>query len=238
MKRPMRLVAFALLPFVVASCAGKPVTAPRVVVPETVPHEVKVAGTAARQFGDMLALGVGVSNGSTKEYVITADRVFAVDKDGNRIAPLSVTEAARQAGGSTALVAGLRGAGGGALLAGLMGAIPGAIIGATRGAQGAGTGAAVGAGIGVAVGAIGGFYESKTKTEREIISQLGELYLGAKVSKPGLPVSGFVFFPAAEYSGVRVIAIEQPGGAIAEIAGPMVPKPAASRGLDLAQRGR
>ena len=229
----IRAIAVALLPLLLASCADKPVTAPRVVVPETVPQELKIAGTAARQFGDMLAIGVGVSNGASKDYAITADRVLAVDKAGNRVAPLSVTEAARQAGGSTSLVAGLKGAGGGALLAGLMGAIPGAIIGATRGAQGAGTGAAVGAGIGVAVGAIGGFYESKTQTDREIMSQLGDLYLGAKVSKPGLPVSGFVFFPAAEYTSVRLIAIEQPGGAIVDISGPMVPKPATA--LDLAR---
>src|SRR5436309_4567821 len=88
-----------------------------------------------------------------------------------------------------------------------------------------GKGAAVGAGIGIAVGAIAGFYESKTKTEREIISQLGDLYLGAKTSKPGLPVSGFVFFPRGDYVGIYVIAVEEPGGAVHEIYGPMVAQP-------------
>lgn len=209
-------------------CVRKPVTAPRAVVPETVSSELRAASTAARQFGHMLAIGVGVSNGSDKDYAITADRVLAVDRAGHRIAPLSVTEAARQAGGTTALVAGLQGAGGGALLAGLLGAIPGAILGAARGgASGAGTGAAIGAGIGVAAGAIVGFYESKSKTEREIMAQLGDLYLGAKASKPGLPVSGFVFFPAAEYVGVYVVAVEQPGGRVQEIFGPLVPRPSA-----------
>ena len=145
-----------------------------------------------------------------------------------RTAPLSVTEAARQAGGATALAAGLKGAGGGALLAGVLGAIPGAILGAAGGgAAGAGKGAAVGAGIGVAAGAIAGFYESKSKTEREIIAQLGDLYLGGKLLKPGLPVNGFVFFPRGEYQGVFVVASEEPGGAIVEIYGPMVPKPPA-----------
>ncbi len=107
-----------------------------------------------------------------------------------------------------------------------MGAIPGAILGAASGgASGAGKGAAVGAGIGIAVGAIAGFYESKTKTEREIISQLGDLYLGAKTSKPGLPVSGFVFFPRGDYVGIYVIAVEEPGGAVHEVYGPMVAQP-------------
>ena len=209
-----------------AGCVAKPVTAPRAVVPATVSSELRAAATTAKQFGDMVAFGVGVSNGSAKDYVITADRVLAVDKAGNRVAPLSVVEAARQAGGATALVAGLQGAGGAALLTGLLGAIPGAILGAASGgASGAGKGAAVGAGIGIAVGAIAGFYESKTKTEREIISQLGDLYLGAKTSKPGLPVSGFVFFPRGDYAGIYVIAVEEPGGAVHEIYGPMVAQP-------------
>ena len=215
------LISLALVFCLVGSaCVRKPVTAPRAVVPETVSSELRAAATAARQFGHMLAIGVGVSNGATSEYVITADRVLAVDTAGNRVAPLSVTEAARQAGGATALVAGLQGAGGGALLAGLLGAIPGAILGAAQGA-------AIGAGIGIAVGAVAGFYESKTKTDREIIEQLGGLYLGAQTSKPGLPVSGFVFFPEGEYVGVYVVTVEQPGGAVREIYGPMVPRPAA-----------
>jgi len=99
-----------------AGCVAKPVTAPRAVVPATVSSELRAAATTAKQFGDMVAIGVGVSNGSAKDYVITADRVLAVDKAGNRVAPLSVVEAARQAGGATALVAGLQGAGGAALL--------------------------------------------------------------------------------------------------------------------------
>ncbi|TMA45262.1 MAG: hypothetical protein E6J83_07960 [Deltaproteobacteria bacterium] len=155
--------------------------------------------------------------------MISADRVLAVDRDGNRVAPLSVAEAARQAGGATALVAGLKGAGAGAVLAGVVAAIPGAVIGAAEGGgRGAGTGAAVGAGIGAAVGAVGGFYTSKTETEREILDQLGGLYLGEKTARPGIPVSGFVFFPEGQYVGVRVVAVEKPGGATVDVFGPIV----------------
>jgi hypothetical protein len=209
-----------------AGCVKKPVTAPRAVVPETVSSELRIAASPGKDFGSMVALGIGMSNGETATYVTTADRIFAVDEAGNRIAPLSVDEAARQAGGATALAAGLEGAGGSALLAGLLGAIPGAIIGASQGGgAGAGTGAAVGAGIGVAVGAVGGFYESKTKTEQEIIDQLHGLYFGGQILKPGLPVSGFVFYPAGTYTGVRAVLVDQATNQVKEIAGPMIPKP-------------
>jgi len=212
------LVCGALL-----GCASKPVTAPRAVVPEAAPSELRAAATAGKRFGHMVAVGIGVSNGTAKNYLISADRVFAVDRDGNRVAPLSVAEAARQAGGATALVAGLKGAGAGAVLAGVVAAIPGAVIGAAEGGgRGAGTGAAVGAGIGVAVGAIGGLYESKTETEQQIVDQLGGLYLGEKTAKPGIPVSGFVFFPEGRYAGVRVVAVERPGGDVKDVFGPMV----------------
>jgi len=208
---------------VLLGCASKPVTAPRAIVPEAVPSELRAAATPGKPFGHMVALGVGVSNGSARDYVISAEHVLAIDGDGNRVAPLSVAEAARQAGGSTALVAGLKGAGGGALLAGVIGAIPGAIIGAASGgAHGAGEGAAVGAGIGAAVGAVGGLYQSKTETDEEIAEQLGGLYLGEKTAKPGIPVSGFVFFPEGRYAGIRVVAVERPGGDVQDVFGPMV----------------
>jgi hypothetical protein len=219
-----RIVSVVSLVTLVA-CASKPVTAPRAVVPETA-SDVRAAATAAKPFGDMVVLGVGVSNGSETDYVISADRVFAVDGDGNRVAPLSVSEAARQAGGTTALVSGLRGAGAGGLLAAVVGAIPGAVIGAAQGGgRGAGTGAAVGAGIGAAVGAVGGFFSSKSATEAEIIAQLGDLYLGEKMSKPGIPVSGFVFFPEGRYAGVQVVAVERTSGKVQEVFGRMVATP-------------
>ncbi len=206
-----------------AGCASKPVTAPRAVVPETVPSELRAATTPGKIFGDMISLGVGISNGSNKEYVVAADRVYAIDRMGYRVASLSITEAARQAGGATALVSGLKGAGTGALLAGLLGAIPGVVIGAAHaGGSGAGTGAAVGAGLGATAGALGGFFSSKSATERQIIDQLGELYLGEQVVKPGLSMSGFVFFPRGEYTGTRMLAVEKASGAVTEVFAPMV----------------
>lgn len=177
---------------VVAICTGcvrKPVTAPVALVPETVPSELRVAAAPGSHFGDMAAMGVGLSSGSTATYLVSGARIFAVDHAGRRIAPLSVDEAVRQAGGASELVAGLQGAGGGAFLAGLLGAVPGALIGAANsGAHGAGTGAAVGAAIGLTVGAIAGFSDSKAKTEREITNQLHGLHLSDHTLAPGIPV--------------------------------------------------
>ena len=224
--RAKMATAALLLALLASACAKKPVTGPRAVIPETASAEVRVAASPAKDFGNMVALGIGLSNGDQDAYTVSAGRIFAVDESGNRIAPLSVEEAARQAGGATELAAGLEGAGGGALLTGLLGAIPGAIIGAAQGgAHGAGQGAAVGAGIGIAVGAIGGFYESKTKTEQEIIAQLHGLYFGEQTLKTGLPVSGFVFYPAGTYVGVRAIVIDQANNQVKEIFGPMVARP-------------
>jgi len=218
-------IAVTMAAMLMAACVKKPVTAPRAVIPETTSSEVRIAASEGKDFGDMVALGIGMSNGASETYAVGAGRIYAVDAELNRIAPLSVEEAARQAGGATALAAGLEGAGGSALLAGLLGAIPGAIIGAAQGGGSAGKGAAVGAGIGIAVGAIGGFYESKTKTEEEIISQLHGLYFGDQVLKPGLPVSGFVFYPKGKYVGVRAVINDTATNQVQEVFGAMVKPP-------------
>src|SRR2546429_6251902 len=78
-----------------AGCASKPVTAPRAVVPEPVPSELRAAATTGKRFGHMVAVGIGVSNGPPKDFVVSAERVFAVDRDGQRLASLSVKQAAR-----------------------------------------------------------------------------------------------------------------------------------------------
>src|SRR5512135_1619322 len=95
-------------------CVRKPVTAPRAVVPATSPSEIRIAASPGKNFGNMVALGIGISSGDPATYTASANRIFALDPAGNRIAPLGVEEAARQAGGATALAAGLEGAGGGA----------------------------------------------------------------------------------------------------------------------------
>src|SRR5438132_6402223 len=88
-----RVLASVLIVVLGASaCVRKPVTAPRAVVPELVTSELRAAGTQAKQFGHMTTIGVGISNGSTNDYLVRGDRVYAVDRAGNRVAPLSVEE--------------------------------------------------------------------------------------------------------------------------------------------------
>ncbi len=226
----MSIGRFMLIAVVFASsmtgCVRKPVRAPRAVIPEAGSSELRLLGSHGRAFGDMVALGIGIASGDSHSYLASAEYIFAVDENGNQVAPLSVEEAARQAGGTTALVAGLEGGGGGALLSGLLGSLTGAMIGAAQGgSSGAGKGAAVGAGVGVAVGALGGFYESKSKTEQEIIAQLHGLYFGHREVKKDLPVSGFVFYPKGEYVGVRALLVDSDTNEVRKVTGPVVASP-------------
>ncbi len=217
-----RLVVSTLLVTAVLGCVHKPVTAPVAIVPATIPNEIRIAAVPARRFGDMTAFGVGLSNGSSDTIAVSALGIFAVDRAGNRIASLTVAEAARQAGGRTALVAGLQGAGGAAMLGAALGALPGAILGAASGGRGSGTGALVGAGIGAAVGAAAGLAESKPATDEQINEQLTDLYLGEKTLEPGLPASGFVFFPAGTYFGVEAVVVSASTNQVREVGGSLL----------------
>jgi len=223
MRASGNLWLFLSLLFAATGCVRKPVVAPRAVVPEAGFSEVRIAGSPGKTFGHMVALGIGLANGDSRTYIVSADRIFAIEENGSQVAPLGVDEAARQAGGVTALVAGLEGAGASALLSGLLGSLTGAMVGVAQGGgSGAGKGAAVGGAVGVAAGALGGFYESKTETEREIMSQLRGLYLGERKLSPGLPASGFVFFPEGNYIGVRAFLVEEETGEVRQVSGPMI----------------
>jgi len=59
MKCRPAIASVVLICLTTFACVKKPVTAPRAVVPETVSSELRVAGTAAKEFGDMVAVGVG-----------------------------------------------------------------------------------------------------------------------------------------------------------------------------------
>lgn len=206
-----------------SACIHRPVTAPVAIVPDLVRSEVRIAGAGSSRFGDMVAVGVGLRNGAANTYLVSGTRIYAIDRAGDRVAPLPVEEAVRQAGGTTELVAGLQGAGGGAILGGLFGAVPGAILGAAHGGRsGSGTGAAIGAGLGLAVGALSGFYASKAETEREIAQQLEGLMLRDQALEPGMPISGFVFYPRNEYVEVRAIVVDQTTHDAVEIGGDII----------------
>lgn len=54
--------------------------------------------------------------------------------------------------------------------------------------------------------------------------QLRGLYFGEKTLETGIPVSGFVFFPAGEYVGVRAVVVEKTSKQVQDVFGPMVPR--------------
>jgi hypothetical protein len=205
-----------------SACVHRPVTAPVAIVPDTVQSEVRLSAVPAPRFGDILPFGVGLSNGAATTYLVSGARIYAVDVAGRRVAPLAVEEAARLAGGAAEIMAGLRGAGGGALLGGLFGAVPGAILGAAHGGGASGTGAAVGAGIGLAFGAASGFFESRQLAEREIPDQLHGLALHDQALEPGMPMSGFVFYPSGEYVGVRAVVVDEATHEVVEVRGALI----------------
>lgn len=198
-----------------AGCGGlRPVERPKMVIPETVPSQVRVAARADTGFGDLTPIAIGMSNGSKDTYLVGGQRVLAIDTTGDRVAALSVEEAIRIAGGSTKLYGGLKDAGAGALIGGVLGAATGAAIGAATG--NAGAGAAIGAGVGAAGGSITGGVSGAQSTEDQTRGQLRSISLREQKLEPGLPVSGFAYFPRGEYVGVRVLGINQRTQAVEE----------------------
>jgi hypothetical protein len=105
----------------------------------------------------MMALGVGLSNGAETTYLVSGARIYAIDRAGYRVAPLTVEEAARQAGGTAELVAGLQG-----------------------------------------------------------------LSLRDHALEPGMPMSGFVFYPSGEYVGVRAFVINEVTHDVVEVGGDVI----------------
>jgi hypothetical protein len=87
-----------------AGCGRRPVTAPVALVPGTVPSELRMTAAPGARFGNMVAMGLGLSSGSTSTHLVSGAQILAVHSAKRRIAPLSVDEAVRQAGGAPGLV--------------------------------------------------------------------------------------------------------------------------------------
>ncbi len=75
--KTVRDVSVLLVMLLSAACVKKPVTAPRAVVPETATAELRIAATPGKTFGNMVALGIGMSSGETATYSVSASRIFA-----------------------------------------------------------------------------------------------------------------------------------------------------------------
>ncbi len=174
------------------------------------PGQLSITSQSKPAVGSIVPVYVSVANGTDVPRAIVPSQVFALDENGDRIAPLPPGEASRQAGGSGELKAALTSAAISGVGVGAVGAAVGAIAGSVlgSGATGAVVGTAIGAGEGVIGGAPAGFQEAKNQANQ----QIGALALqGGDVGKD-FTVSGYVFFPQGSYKEIEMLLVNRETG--------------------------
>lgn len=118
---PAALIALGIA---LASCgiARAPISDPPKTVATPLTGELIVVAQKSETVGDVMPVHLSVANGTDVPRMIVPSQVFALSDSGTRIAPIAPREAARRAGGSTALGSVLSGAAVGAGVAGAIGA--------------------------------------------------------------------------------------------------------------------
>jgi hypothetical protein len=172
--------------------------------------ELSLTAEPGNAIGDVQPVYVSIANGTDTPRSVVPSQVFALDKSGNRVAPLPPGEAARQAGNEGELKAALlSGATSGALGAGIgagLGAIAGSLI--HSGATGAGLGAAIGGGEAGLAGVTAGVGKADAEADR----QLGSLALQPGEVRRNFTVSGYVFFPKGDYQQLQLVLVDGESG--------------------------
>ena len=163
-----------------------------------------------KPIGGIVPVDVGVANGTDEPYLIEPDQIFAINEQGQRIMPVSASDAIQEAGNANALKAGLTGAAKNAVIGGVAGAAAGAAIGAAVGmivaspAQGALLGAAVGGSVGAAGGGVMGGVQGSAAAHHDAETQISELSLQTREAHPNYSVNGYVFFPKGTYTSIQM----------------------------------
>jgi len=174
------------------------------------PGQLSITSQSKPAVGSVVPVYVSVANGTDVPRAIVPSQVFALDDNGDRIAPLPAGEAARQAGGSGELKAAMTSAAINGAGLGVVGAAVGAVAGSVLG-SGA-TGAVVGSAIGVGEGAIGGAPAGMKEAKSQANQQIGALALqGGDVGKD-FTVSGYVFFPQGSYKEIEMLLVNRETG--------------------------
>ena len=160
--------------------------------------------------GDVQPVYVSIANGTDVPRAVVPSQIFALDEQGQRIAPLPPGEAAREAGGAGELKAALESGAASGAITGALGAGAGAIAGSLihSGAAGAGIGAAVGAGAGALQGAFAG----PPKAREQAKDQITALALERGEVRTNFTISGYVFFPKGEYKQIQVLLVDNESG--------------------------
>lgn len=203
-----RLLAAAVISCVACGCAVAP--APIKDQPQVVATpkdgQLAVAASSGKTIGDVLPVYVSIANGTDLPRTVVPDQIFALNNDGDRVAPLPPKEAARQAGGAGELKAALlSGAASGAVVGAVgtgVGAVAGSLI--HSGAAGAGIGAAIGAGYGT----VEGISMGPGRAREQANDQLTALALQHQDVRHDFTASGYVFFPKGDYTQLQVLLVD------------------------------
>jgi hypothetical protein len=160
--------------------------------------------------GGVVPVYISVANGTDIPRAIVPSQVFALDDNGDRIAPLPPGEAARQTGNSGELKAALTSTAVSGIAAGGIGGILGAAVGTAFGA--AGEGAALGGGIAGGQAMLAGAPAGATESKNQANQQINAIALqGADISK-NFTASGYVFFPQGSYTQIELLLVNRETG--------------------------
>ena len=134
--RTARALSIAvLLAFGLGGCATTwnpiPIT-PRVALTPT-KGDVTMQALPGEPIGGVVPVDVSIANGTDEPYLVEPDQIFAINEQGQRIMPVTSSEAIEQAGSANSLKAGLTGAAKNAAIGAVVGAATGAAIGAAVG---------------------------------------------------------------------------------------------------------
>jgi hypothetical protein len=197
---------------IVAGCvlARPPLTdTPKVVAtPEL--GQLSIAMEPSRTIGDVQPVYVSIANGTDIPRAVVPSQIFAMDEQGQRIAPLPPGEAAREAGGAGELKAALASGAASGAITGALGAGVGAIAGSLI--HSGATGAALGGAIGGGEGAIQGAFAGPNKADTQANEQMGALALQSGEVRNNFTVSGYVFFPKGDYKQIQLLLVDNESG--------------------------
>jgi hypothetical protein len=198
--------------FIAAGCtlARAPLKDIPKVVATPEPGQVSVATQPANTIGDVQPVYISIANGTDIPRAVVPSQIFALDSQGQRIAPLPPGEAAREAGGAGELKAALASGAASGAVVGALGAGIGAIAGSFihSGATGAALGGAIGGGQGLVQGAFAG----SGKADQQAKDQLTALALQSGDVRNNFTVSGYVFFPKGDYEQIQLLLVDNESG--------------------------
>ena len=207
----------ALLAFGLGGCATtwNPISiTPRVALTPT-KGDVTMQALPGEPIGSVVPVDVSIANGTDEPYLVEPDQIFAINEQGQRIMPVTSSEAIEQAGSANSLKAGLTGAAKNAAIGAVVGAATGAAIGAAVGtivlspAQGALVGAAIGGSVGAAGGGVYGGAQGQAAAHHDAETQISALSLQTREAHPNYSVNGYVFFPKGEYTSIQMTLLNE-----------------------------